>query len=1048
MNPSSAKSYVALFAQHRVAANLLMVILILLGSWALSKLNTQFFPSFELDIITVRVIWSGASAEDVETGITIPLEQELRGLDRLHKMTSTSASSVSAITLEYKEGTNMDAALEKVNSVIRRTRQLPNDAEDPEVTRVIRYESIARVLLSGPDNLVELRHLAQNMKDDLLASGVSKIDISGLPEEEIAIQVPTTKLLELGLTLEQVAQRIKDESRDIPSGSVGRNDIARQLRALDQRRSVIDFEKLRLDSDIEGQFIPLGAIATIERRAKENQETLSYKNKPAVELRLYRDESADAIESAELLDSWIKKTKPKLPSDINIVVFDQKWQHIKERIMLLLTNGGGGLVLVIGILLLFLDKRVAFWVTVGIPVSFLAALSVLYLVGGTINMISLFGMIMALGIIVDDAIVVGEDALTHFQHGDEPIMSAEKGAHRMLAPVFSSSLTTIAAFAPLMLVSGVVGNIMFDIPLIVICIIVASLIECFLILPGHLKGSFSNMLKRKNVSRSPYRDKIDAAFEKFKNEKFRPFVKKVIEFRWITLASAIGILIVIAGVTISGKIGFTFFPNTEGRLIYATAAFTAGSPPERVNTFLKHLEETLYQTEQDFGKELIATSVVRHGSGQSAGGMANRTGNQHGSIIVEMVSSEIRDIENIQFIKAWEEKIKLPAGIEILTIAERRAGHPGRDIDLNLTGDDPNALKSAAIEILQALKAMEGVSGAEDDLPWGQQQLIFHLTPTGKALGLNVDAIGRQLRASFDGFLVQLFQDGQDEVEVRVMLPDRERFNLTSLESINMILPNGNSVPLSSVVSITTRKGFDALRHIDGRLAVSITADVDRRINNNNRIRSELMANVIPELVGKYGIEASFQGRAADQSATMTDMKRGAMFALFMIYIVLAWVFASYSKPLIVMSIIPFGLIGAIIGHMVMNIELTVLSLFGFFGLSGIVVNDSIILVTFYQDLRRSGMAVNEAIVEASCQRLRAVLLTSLTTIAGLTPLLFETSLQAKFLIPMAVTISFGLGFATVLILLLIPSILSITESITTRLKQGRLYQSVAQPEQ
>lgn len=1047
MNPANPKGFIALFAQHRVAANLLMIIMILLGSWSLSKLNTQFFPNFELDVITVRVTWSGASAEDVETGITTPLEQELRGLDGLHKMTSTSASGISAITLEFKDGTNMDAALEKVNSVIRRTRQLPEDAEDPEVTRVVRYETIASVLLNGPDNLAELRHVAQNMKDELLALGVSKIDINGLPEQEIAIQVPTTKLLELGLTLEQLAQRIRAESRDIPSGSVGRNDVARQLRALDQRRSVIDFENLRLDSDIDGQFISLGAIAKIERRARENQESLSYKDKPAVELRLYRDESADALQSAKLLESWIAETKPRLPPGITFEVYDQRWQHIKERIMLLLTNGGGGLLLVTAILLLFLNKRVAFWVTLGIPVSFLAAISVLYFAGGTINMISLFGMIMALGIIVDDAIVVGEDALTHFQQGDEPALAAETGAHRMLAPVFSSSLTTIAAFAPLMLVSGVVGNIMFDIPLIVICIITASLFECFLILPGHLRGSFSNMLKQKDAEHSPIRQKLDRLFLQFRETKFRPFVEKVIAYRWISFASALGVLIVVIGVTVSGRVGFTFFPNVEGRTINAAVAFTAGSPPERVDAFLKHLETTLYETEKQFGKHLIATSIVRHGTGQTAGGGAARTGNQHGSVMVEMVSSETRDVENIAFIKAWEQKVVLPPGIELFTIAERRAGHPGRDIDIALTGDDPASLKAAAVEITQALKGMDGVSGVEDDLPWGQQQLIFHLTPTGKSLGLNVDAIGRQLRAAFDGYLVQLFQDGPDEVEVRVMLPDKERYNLSGLESMNIILPNGSHTPLSSVVSITTRKGFDALRHTDGKLSVSITADVNRSINNNNRIRSELMATVIPKLTGKHGVHANFQGRAADQAATMVDMRHGAVLALFMIYIVLAWVFASYSKPLVVMSVIPFGLIGAIVGHLVMNLELTVLSLFGFFGLSGIVVNDSIILVTFYQELRKSGLAVNEAIVEASCQRLRAVLLTSLTTIAGLTPLLFETSLQAKFLIPMAVTISFGLGFATILVLLLIPSILSITESISAWVKTRRIYQSVAQIE-
>lgn len=1029
------KALVSLFCRHRVAANLLMIIMIMLGSWALTKLNTQFFPTFELDIITVRVIWSGASAEDIETGITIPLEQELRGLDKLHKITSTSATGVSAITLEYQEDTNMDAALEKVNSVVGRVRQLPNDAEDPIITRILRYENIAALLVSGPENLAELRYLTQQMKDELIALGISKVEIRGLPQEELAIQVPTQRLYELGITLEDIAHRIRQHSKDIPSGSVGRNDIARQLRALDQRRNVLDFESLPIISDDNGRLLTLGAIANIERRAKDNEIGLFLNGKPTVELRLSRDESMDALKSARILQQWLQHSRPNLPSGIELQVYDQRWVSIKERITLLLTNGGGGLILVIGILLLFLNRRVAFWVTMGIPISFMAALAVLFMVGGTINMISLFGLIMALGIIVDDAIVVGEDALTHHQQGESAIKAAEGGALRMLAPVISSSLTTIAAFLPLMLVSGIIGNIMFDIPLVVICVIVASLIECFFILPGHLKHAFSNMHKGKPIQPSATRTWLDDKFAEFRDRYFRPLVTVAVKYRSVTISTALAVLIVVAGLVAGGRLGFTFFPNIEGRTIYATVAFTAGSPPGKISDFLTHLESSLYKTEQELGHKLITTAVVRHGLGQSAGGRNSRQGNQHGSVMVEMVSPEIRAVRNIEFISAWEKNISVPAGVESFTISERRAGHPGRDIDLRLTGDNVNNLKAAALEVVEALRAMPGVSAAEDDLPWGQEQLIFQLTPTGKALGLNVDIIGRQLRAAFDGYLVQLFQDRQDEIEVRVMIPDEERHNLSRLDSLNIILPSGNTTPLSTVVDITTCKGFEVLRYAEGRLAVSVSADVNRSVNNNNDIRRALQQNLLPGLASRYGVEMKFQGRAEDQASTMNDLKRGALFALVMIYIVLAWVFSSYSKPLIVMAVIPFGLVGAIIGHWIMNIELTVLSLFGFFGLSGIVVNDSIILVTFYQKIRKQGIAVSDAIVEAACQRLRAVLLTSLTTIAGLTPLLFETSLQAQFLIPMAATISFGLAFSTVLVLLVMPAFLSVLESVISKFK-------------
>ncbi len=1036
MSEARPRGLIRLFARHRVAANLLMLLMILAGSWALAKLNTQFFPTFELDIISVRVTWSGASAEDVERGITIPLEQAMRSVDNLHSITSTSALGISAITLEFNENTDMNVALEKVNAVVARSRNLPEEADEPEVSRIIRYEPVARLLLSGTSDRDELRALAEQMRDELLARGISKVDIKGLPEEEIAIEVPNERLLELGLSLDQIAARIRAESRDLPAGSVGETDIARQLRALEQRRNLVGLAELPVIGDDQGRLLRLDDIAELQRRPQRDQVTLDVDGRPVVELRLSRAESADSLVSARTIEQWLKDVRPSLPPNIELRQYDQIWHLLKERINLLLTNGGGGLLLVIGILLLFLNRRVAFWVAVGIPTSFMAALAVLYLSGGSINMISLFGLIMALGIIVDDAIVVGEDALTHFQQGEPPTAAVEGGAYRMLAPVVSSSLTTVAAFIPLMLVGGVIGKMMFAIPLVVICVILASLIESFLVLPGHLRTAFERHGRETRRPAGRFRLAFDAGFDRFRNGPFRRLVQWAVAHRAVTLASAVAALILAIGLVAGGRLGFTFFPSVEGRLITASVAFVAGSPEERVDAFLHELQQTLHETEREFGGHLIVTAVASRGAGETAGGGPQRFGAQHGSLLVEMISSEQRTISNRTFIEAWQRRTPVPPGVEIFTISERRAGPPGRDLDVRFTGSDAHRLKQAAEALQQALKAMPGVLALEDDLPWGQEQLVYRLTPTGRALGLSVEDVGRQLRAAFDSQLVQLFQQGQDEVEVRISLPEEVRRRLGSLQDLQIILADGTSVPLLEVVSLSQRRGFDALRHSEGQLAVSVRADVDSTQNNANRIQRILQADVLPGIEARYNVHADFQGRAKDQATTMADLKRGAVFAFLLMYIILAWVFASYGKPLVVMAIIPFGLVGAIVGHWLMGLDLTVLSLFGFFGLAGIVVNDSIILVTFYQQLLARGMAAKEAIVEAACQRLRAVLLTSLTTIAGLTPLLFETSLQAQFLIPMAATICFGLAFTTVLVLVVIPALLATLDGLARRLRR------------
>lgn len=1022
-----------MFLYHRLAANLLVALMVLGGGFALTKLNTQFFPSFELDFVQVRVVWTGASAEDVERGITNPLEQDLRTVDGIRNMTSTSALGVVSITLEFEAGTDMTLALEQVKDRVDQQRNLPEAAETPVVTRIVRYEPVARMLISGLGNIHDLRILGRQFERDLLDRGIARVEFTGLPEDEMAIQVPTLSLYAADLTLGDIAQRIEGLSRDIPAGSAGRADTARQLRSLDQRRDIPAFEELSLRADPELGLLQLGQIADIERRPRDGEVSVSVGGRPALEMQLLRTESGDSLEAARILEEWLQDVRPVLPPGVSLEMIDAFWELLFERIMLLLKNGAGGLLLVLGILFLFLNRHVAVRVALGIPIAFTAALIVLWLVGGTINMISLFGFIMSLGIIVDNAIVVSEHAYTLHQKGEGPAEAAGNGARRMLAPVVSASLTTVAAFLPLMLIGGVIGNILFDIPLVVICVILATLVIAFLILPAHLKGVLSRL---ESPPQGSLRARFDNGFERLRYGAFKRIVTRAVDHAGITLALAIGALILAIGLAASGRIGFTFFPAPEGTVLNAGVNFVAGTPPERVADFLTATEEALYDTERALGGGLVHAAVVRRGLGIDPGDGNVPRGEQFGNIQVELVSPEARTVMNRDIIRAWEDRVRLTPGIENFNISERAAGPPGRDLDVRLTGDDPDRLKAAALDLAEIFDDFAGTYAINDDTPFGREQLIYSLRPEGLALGLTTESVGTQLRDAFDGRLAQIFQDGLEEVEVRVRLPDWERYHTETLDRLSIRLPSGALAPLDSVVEIQSRQGFETLRHADTRLAIHVSSEVDRSVNNATRIRAALEDGPLDELARRHGVDYSFEGRAADQAETFADMRVGLILALGLMYLTLAWVFASWGWPLIVMAIIPFGILGAFLGHWLMGVDLTILSMFGLFGLTGIVVNNSIILVSFYQGLRDEGLALRDAIIEASCQRLRAVILTSATTIAGLTPLLFERSLQAQFLIPMAISIVFGLGVATVLVLLVIPALLRLYE---TRFDRGAL---------
>lgn len=1013
------------FVRHPVAPNLAMLIMVIAGVWALGQLTRQLLPSFALNYVNITVVWSGASAEDVEALVTQPIEDELIGLDDLKAISSVSRDGSAQVTLEYPEKTDMGRALDRVKEKVAQIRNLPSSSEEPVIEALARSEPVSKLIVSGLP-LEQLRPLARQIERDIRAAGLTRLEISGLPKEEIAIEIPSDRLTELGLSLRDVAEAVRSASADVPAGTVGSTDIGRQLRSMDQQRSVTGFEDLVFEADETGRLLRLADIATITRNALPEQTRIYLDGQPAVQIQVRRADSVDAIDAANRLYAWAERARPTLPPDVELTFFDEEWRLVDERIDLMVSNATSGLLLVLVALFIFLNARVAFWVAVGIPVSVLAALMALYVLGGSINMIALFAMIMTLGIIVDDAIVVAEEAVTQFQNGAGPLSAARNAANRMFAPVLAASLTTIAAFMPLLTLQGVSGSILFAIPLIVICVVIASLIECFIVLPGHLRHSLQGVAEAKP---NPLRRKFEVGFYRFKQRTVRPAMRWSIANRGTTVSLAFAGVVLVLGLLIGGRIGFTFFPQPDGTTLIGNVRFLAGSPPARVDEFLDQVERVARDVEADSGEELIDFVVKKAGKYEGQTEASNV-----GHLLIELVSPDNREMTNAEFVRAWEARVPQVPGLEEFIASTTSVGPAGADIEVSFTGASAATLKAAATEFKLALGRFEGVTGISDDTTFGKEQLIFELSPTGKAIGLTSETLGGQLRAAFDGELVQLFQDSGEEIEVRIRLAEGERESLSVLDAVPIIAPTGETSALANVAELSYRSGFDSLLHDSGRLAVTVTASVDRRLNNANAVRAALSREILPAIQQNFGVQTSFGGEAADQREGLSGIGLALPLALLLIYIILAWVFESYTWPLVVLSIIPFGIVGALFGHWLLGFDLTMLSIFGLFGMSGIVINDSIILVSVFKELRDEAMPLEKAAVEAGMRRFRAVMLTSITTVLGITPLLFETALQAQFLKPMIISLSFGLVFGTFIVLFLLPAFLVGMENLKARL--------------
>ncbi len=1018
--PGRSAGILNLFVRHRNAANLLMILLIMFGAWGTMNLNRQLMPNTQTKSVEIDVSWDGASAEDVEQNILILMEPAVRYIDGVISMSGRAREGSGSIDLEFARDTDMQEAERAVQEAVDSVSNLPEEASEPVVGTWTFFDPIASIGISGPFPESALRRYAREIRDGLLAKGVDRIEFTGYRDREIVVEVDRGKMRQLGMTLSDLSGALTPNLSDEPAGALT-GDYDAQVRAAANDVSASDIAGTAVDESDRPGALTFGDIGTVTEGFDEDQSLGYMRGEPAIKLEVSRSASADTVTSYDKVREYVAEIAPTLPPSLDIKVFDAAAEQVVERLGLLVTNGLTGLVLVLFVLFLFLDGRIAFWVAMGIPVSLLSTLGIMFLMGQSINMISMFALMMTLGIIVDDAIVVGEHTATRYALGDSRAGAAIAGAGRMAAPVIAASLTTMAAFLPILVVGDVVGQIMATLPTVVAAVLLASLVECFFILPGHLAHALPK--ERKRPGR--FRRTFDAGFGYFRETVFGRLVDLAYRWRYATTAIAVAISLLGGGLLMSGKLDFEFFPTAEGESFNISARFQAGIPQQEMTAAIQQIEQAVAGVETELtppGETLINTTYAS-------------LEREEGSVDfdVYLTPSEERTVRTDAVTDALRERLPTIAGVERIGIRQYRGGPPGRAIDVEFSGIDAETLKQASEDLQDVLEGFDGVTSVSDTLFYANPEVVMSLNGRGTALGFTLQNIGQQVRAAFQGTEVATVVSDEDEVTIRLEQDTREEGS-AALRNMWVRAPSGTYVPLSSIVSFSEEQNLAFILRDEGKSTIHVRADVEEG-TEFSEVLQRLETEYLPDIVARHDVTYSFGGRQAEQNAAFADLGVGAAFAVGLMYVIIAWIFASYFAPLVVMLVIPFGLAGAVWGHFIMGYDLTLISLMGMLGLSGILVNDSIVLITRMQERMNDGEGLRLAATGAARDRLRAVLLTSLTTIGGLTPLLFERSLQAQFLIPMAITIVFGLGLATLLVLFLVPSFLGIGADIAAVLR-------------
>lgn len=1041
------------FADNSVAANLLMFSIVCLGVLSLFMTRFEVLPTIEAEIITVRVPYPGASPEEVEESICARIEDNVNGIAGVDEVTGTAAENYGMVVIKLLRSADRSKALQDVNSAIDRIDSFPANAEEPIVTLVDINQSAMSVVVWGDTDPATLRRIASDVQNGLASlDNLSRVEFKNAPPYELSIELREADMRRFGLSFDAVAGAVASSSLDLPGGTIRAESEEILVRSKGQAYDAKDFAALPLRRLADGTDLRIGDVADIRDGFAETDQSTRFNGKPAVTLQVYRVGDQNALAMGPEAKAYLAEVEAGLPAGVQFTIIGDETVWLRERLQLLSKNLAQGLLLVMITLTLFLRFRLAMWVSLGIPLAFLGGLWLLPHFDVTINMISLFGFIIVLGIVVDDAIVVAENIHFHRQSGKSGLDAAATGAYQMSKPVTFAILTTIAAFTPMLFMPGAMGTFSRNIPLVAIGVLIFSFVESLFVLPAHLKHLPQDVEipRRKQGFLRLVQGLVNDGLQWVIDGPYAKSVAFAVRFRYATFALAVALLFLSLQLRTLDYLKMNFFPQIEADEVSVALTMPQGTPAALTREKVLHIEEAIQalavELEEQEGQPVIRNVMAsiggqpaREKNSSAAGGMgAEYSGGYLGEVYVELVSAEVRDITSRDVVRLWEARVGPVLGAESVVYTADLLGGDG-DIDLRLVGDDLAELREVADEVRLELESMDGVSSVRDNFPAGKDELRLELLPAGEAAGLTYRDLARQVRQGFYGEEVQRVQRGRDEVKVFVRYDRAARGTVETLLSSHIRTPDGRSLPFSYVARAEPGPGTAAINRANRSRAIDVVAELDTKLLSSEELQARLETDleddpndgVLARVLSDHpNVSFSFEGPQKERSEFMVQMAVNGIGALFAIFVFLSVPLRSYSKGLIIMSAIPFGLVGAFWGHLLTGFDLSMFSIIGLMALTGVVVNDSLVMLDYISNLRDEGYDAMEAVRLGAQRRFRAILLTTLTTFAGLTPLLLERSIQARFMIPMAVSLAFGVLFATFITLVLLPALYIIAEDL------------------
>jgi len=1021
---STARGAIGWMAHNHVAANLIMIFAIVGGLLSFNWITQEVFPALELDVVRVHVSYPGASPEEVEQGLILAIEEAVQGLDGVDEVSSTAREGGGTVEITLLEGQDLLKLADDIKSEIDLIDTFPEEAEEPEVSVVSHRRNVVDLVLFGQTTEATLHELGEQARDQLLTDpDITVVELEGVRPLEISIEVSQENLRRYKLTLDEIASRLRSAAVDLPGGGIKTSTGEILIRVKERRDFGRQFARIPIITAPDGTHVFLEEIATVDDSYEETDSYARFNNQPTVFLDVYRIGNQTPIEVADAVRKQMSILNEELPEGIQVEILRDRSEMYRQRANLLLTNGALGIVLVLIILGIFLELRLALWVMMGIPISFLGALLFFPVLNISINMMTLFAFIIAAGIVVDDAVVVGENIYHYYQQGEGLLDAAVIGAREIVTPVTFSILTNIAAFMPLFFVPGPTGKIFKMIPLVVCTAFIISLAESIFVLPAHLGHHTPPKRGRARAWIHGRQQAFSRWFTHWVRDRFTPFLDWALARRYFVVSLALALLVFFLFYALSGRMGFSQFPRIESDFSRVSVELPFGSPIEKTEAVMEKLYAGARKVIEDSGHPELSTGIYTR---------VGRGGAHNGFMVVYLADPDVREkiMSTAEFTRKWRETVGPVMGVKTINFASDFGGPGfGSAIRVELSHRNIPVLEQASAELAENLSSYVLLKDIDDGFRPGKEQLDFSLKPEGEALGLTAQSVAKQIRNAFYGTRVLRQQRGRNELTVTVRFPDEERVSEYNVQEMMVRTPSGAFVPLRDVVEIKRGRAFTTINRRDGRRVVQVTADMENR-GRAGEIENALKAEELPKLLGRYpGLQYSFEGRAAEQRESLASLKIGFVLAMIIIFTMLAIPFKSYTQPFIVMASIPFGIIGAILGHMIMGYDLSTVSLFGIVALSGVVVNDSLILIDFANRRRRErGMSIHDSVLDAASQRFRPILLTTATTFGGLAPMMFEGAVQARFLIPMAISLGYGILFATVITLVLVPCLYMVVE--------------------